>query len=127
MNIVVGDHVGQGFGQPADWLWNSRCCGSSCAGPMPAAGSAPGRQDHSSVFCGYNSGLDVDVTAEDSSNRGRRDLAGQAGGHMHLFEFKAWQENRGGAAPEQRKERDYDAKYRLLGLPIHLVGVEFRS
>lgn len=43
----------------------------------------------SSGFYGYNSGLDVDVTVEDSSNRGRLDLAARAGGHMYLFKFKA--------------------------------------
>ena len=82
---------------------------------------------YTSVFYGYISGLDVDVTVEDSSNRGRLDLAVRAGSHMYLFEFKAWQENRSGAALEQLKERDYAAKYRHLGLPIHLVGVEFSS
>lgn len=67
------------------------------------------------------------MTAEDSSNRGRLDLAVRTGGHMYLFKFKTWQEKRSGAAQEQLKERDYAAKYRLLGLPIHLVGMEFRS
>ena len=50
-----------------------------------------------------------------------------AGGHMHLFKFKAWQENGSGAALERLKEPDYAAKYCHIGLPIHLVGVEFRS
>ena len=82
---------------------------------------------YASVFYGYVSGLDVSVTVEDSSNRGRLDMAVQAGGHVYLFEFKAWQENRGGSALAQLKERDYAAKYRHLGLPIHLVGVEFNA
>ena len=54
-------------------------------------------------------------------------MAVQAGGHVCVFEFKAWQENRAGAALAQLKERDYAAKYRHLGLPIHLVGVEFNA
>ena len=82
---------------------------------------------YASVFFSYVSGLDVNVTVEDSSNRGRLDLAVQAGRHVYLFEFKAWQENRSGAALEQLKEHDYAAKYRHLGLPIHLVGVEFNT
>ncbi len=82
---------------------------------------------YASVFYGYVSGLDVSVTVEDSSNRGRLDMAMQAGSHVYLFEFKAWQENRAGSALAQLKERDYAAKYRHLGLPIHLVGVEFNA
>ena len=80
---------------------------------------------YTSVFYGYVSGLDVDVVVEDSSNRGRLDLSVNAGGRVYLFEFKVWQEDRSGAALAQLKERDYAAKYRHLGLPIHLVGVEF--
>ncbi len=82
---------------------------------------------YASVFFGYVSGLDVEVRVEDSSNRGRLDMAVQAGRHVYLFEFKAWQENRSGAALAQLKERDYGAKYRHLGLPVHLVGVEFNA
>ena len=82
---------------------------------------------YASVFYGYVSGLDVEVTVEDSSNRGRLDMAVQTGGQVYLFEFKAWQENHSGAALAQLKERDYAAKYRHLGLPIHLVGVEFNG
>ncbi len=78
-----------------------------------------------SVFYGYVSGLDVSVTVEDSSNRGRLDMAVQAGSHVYLFEFKAWDESRSGTALAQLRERDYAAKYRHLGLPIHLVDVEF--
>ena len=80
---------------------------------------------YASVFYGYVSGLDVSVTVEDSSNRGRLDMAVQAGSHVYLFEFKAWDESRSGTALAQLRERDYAAKYRHLGLPIHLVGVEF--
>ncbi len=82
---------------------------------------------YASVFYGYVSGLDVVVTVEDSSNRGRLDMAVQTAREVYLFEFKAWQANRGGAALAQLKERDYAAKYRHLGLPIHLVGVEFNA
>ncbi len=82
---------------------------------------------YASVFFGYVSGLDADVTVEDSSNRGRLDMAVQAGGRVYLFEFKAWHENRSGAALAQLKERGYADKYRHLELPIHLVGIEFNT
>ena len=80
---------------------------------------------YTSVFYGYVSGLDVVVTVEDSSNRGRLDMAVQAGGYVYLFEFKAWQKNRSGAALAQLKQRDYAAKYRHLEATIYLVGMEF--
>ena len=82
---------------------------------------------YSSVFYGYLSGLDVTVTVEDSGNPGRLSMTVQAGGHVCLFECRAWQEDRGGSALEKLKERDYAAKYRHLGLPVHLVGVEFNA
>ena len=82
---------------------------------------------YTSVFYGYVSGMDVDVAVEDSSNRGRLDMSVQAGGRVYLFEFKAWQEDRSGAALARLKRRDYAAKYRQLGLPIHLVGMEFNA
>ena len=48
-------------------------------------------------------------------------MAVRAGGHVYLFEFKAG----AGAALAQLRERDYAAKYRGRGEPIHLIGVEF--
>ena len=82
---------------------------------------------YASVFYGYVAGLDVVVTVEDSSNRRRLDMAVQTARQVYLFEFKAWQASCSGAALAQLKERDYAAKYRHLGLPIHLVGVEFNA
>ena len=74
---------------------------------------------------GYVSGLDVVVAVEDSSNRGRLDMAVQAGSNVYLFEFKAWEKNRSGAALEHLKQRDCAAKYRHLEATIYLVGMEF--
>ena len=42
---------------------------------------------------------------------------------MYLFEFKT--EEPEGTALAQLKEKAYVAKYRHLGRPIHLIGVEF--
>ncbi len=82
---------------------------------------------YASVFFGYVSGLDVEVTVEDSSNRGRLDMAVRAENQMYLFDFKLLQSGADGTALAQLKERDYAAKYRHLGVPIHLVGVEFNA
>ena len=48
-------------------------------------------------------------------------------GHVYLFEFKVVGRTPEGKAIAQLKERGYADKYRHLGEPIHLVGVEFSS
>ncbi len=79
-----------------------------------------------SSICGYTEGdLGYEITVEESSSHGRLDMAVRAGGHVYLFEFKVVEMAPPGAALEQLQERDYAAKYRGRGEPIHLVGVEF--
>ena len=75
----------------------------------------------------YFSALGVDVTVEDSTSGGRLDLAVQAGGRVFLFEFKILERTRPGAAIAQLKARGYADKYRHLGMPVHLVGIEFSA
>ena len=62
---------------------------------------------------------------EDSSSHGRLDMAVRAGGKVYLFEFEVVEMEPEGSALAQLQSRDYAAKYRHLGDPIHLVGVEF--
>ena len=52
-------------------------------------------------------------------------MAVRAHGHVYLFEFKVAEMAPPGSALAQLQERDYAAKYRGSGEPIHLVGVEF--
>ena len=78
-----------------------------------------------SVFYAYFAGLGVDVTLEDSSSRGRLDIAVKAGGHVYLFEFKVVERAGSGAALAQLKAKGYAEKYRHMNVPVHLVGVEF--
>ncbi len=80
---------------------------------------------YASVFYSCFAALGYDITVEDSSNHGRLDMAVRAGGHIYLFEFKVTELASTGAALAQLRERDYAAKYRGRGEPIHLVGVEF--
>ena len=83
---------------------------------------------YASVFYAYfASVLGTGVTVEDSSIRGRADMAVRFGGRVYLFEFKVAEQAGSGAALEQLKARAYAAKYRGLGEPIHLIGVEFSS
>ena len=80
---------------------------------------------YASVFYSYFAGLGLNVTVEDSSSRGRLDMAVRAGGQVFLFEFKVLERAGPGAAMAQLKERGYADKYRHLGEPLHLVAVEF--
>ena len=80
---------------------------------------------YASVFYSYFAGLGLDITVEDSSSHGRLDMAVLFNGHVYLFEFKVVEMASAGAALAQLKERCYADKYRALGQPIHLIGVEF--
>ncbi len=80
---------------------------------------------YASVFYGYVEGAGLDATVEDSSNRGRLDMAVRWGGHVYLFEFKVVERGPEGTAMAQLRERGYADKYRGRGEPIHLIGVEF--
>ena len=80
---------------------------------------------YASVFYSYFAATGFDVTVEDSSNRGRADMAVRFEGNVYLFEFKVVEQATEGAALAQLKERGYADKYRASGEPIHLIGVEF--
>ena len=80
---------------------------------------------YASVFYSYFAGLGLDITVEDSSSHGRLDMAVLFNDHVYLFEFKVVEMASAGAALAQLKERRYADKYRALGQPIHLIGVEF--
>ena len=80
---------------------------------------------YASVFYSYFAAAGFDVTVEDSSSRGRADMAVRFGGNVYLFEFKVVEQATEGAALAQLKERGYADKYRASGEPIHLIGVEF--
>ena len=82
---------------------------------------------YASVFYSFFVGAGATVTPEDSGSTGRADLAGQVAGKMYVFEFKVFAASQPGAALRQLQERGYAAKYRHLGLPTHLVGVEFNA
>ena len=65
------------------------------------------------------------VTVEDSGSGGRLDMAVRCDGRVNLFGFKVVEQAGAGAALAQLRARGYADKYRALGEPIHLVGVEF--
>ena len=80
---------------------------------------------YASVCYSWFAAVGLDVTVEDSSSRGRVDLAVRYRGNVYLFEFKVVELAPEGAALTQLQARGYADKYRALGEPIHLLGVEF--
>ena len=80
---------------------------------------------YASVFYSYFAALGYGIAVEESSSHGRLDMAVRTGGHVYLFEFKVAEMSPPGSALAQLQERDYAAKYRGSGKPIHLIGVEF--
>ena len=80
---------------------------------------------YASVFYSYFAALGLDITVENSSSHGRLDMAVLFNGTVYLFEFKVVELSSAGAALAQLKERRYADKYRGLGQPIYLIGVEF--
>ena len=80
---------------------------------------------YASVFYSYFAALGYEIAVEESSSHGRLDMAVRTGGHVYLFEFKVMELAPPGSALAQLQERGYADKYRGLGEPIHLIGVEF--
>ena len=78
---------------------------------------------YASVFYSHFAGAGLEVAAEESTGRGRSDLAVRHDGGVCVFEFKTTAG--AGAALAQLREKRYVDKYRHLGEPIHLIGVEF--
>ena len=80
---------------------------------------------YASVFYSWFAAAGLDVRVEDSTSRGRLDMAVLFNDQVYLFEFKTVEKEPEGAAMAQIEEKGYADKYRRLGQPIHLVGVEF--
>ena len=80
---------------------------------------------YASVFYSYFASVGLDIVVEDSSSHGCLDMAVLFNSSVYLFEFKVVELASAGAALAQLKERRYADKYRALGQPIHLIGVEF--
>lgn len=78
-----------------------------------------------SIFYSHFAALGVDIRLEDTTNKGRIDMAVLFNGQVFLFEFKVVELVPQGRALQQIKDMAYADKYRARGEPIHLVGVEF--
>jgi hypothetical protein len=80
---------------------------------------------YASVFYSHIAALGLDLTPEDATNHGRIDLTLKFNERVWLFEFKVVELCPAGSALDQLKARGYADKYRTLGQPIHLIGIEF--
>lgn len=80
---------------------------------------------YASVFYSHLAALGLDLIAEDVTHQGRIDLTLKFNGRIWLFEFKVVELEPEGRALQQLKERGYADKYRALGQPIDLIGIEF--
>ena len=66
-----------------------------------------------------------DLVPEESTSAGRADMVVRLDGSVYVFEFKSVAEAPSGNALAQIKDKGYGEKYRHLGQPVHLIGVEF--
>ncbi|NJD38950.1 MAG: hypothetical protein FIA89_11620 [Geobacter sp.] len=82
---------------------------------------------YASIFYSYFAALGLDITLEDTTSKGRIDMAVRFNGHIWLFEFKVVEMEPKGNALQQLQDKGYVDKYRQYNEPIHLIGVEFSS
>ena len=78
-----------------------------------------------STFYSHFAALGLDIRLEDTTNKGRIDMAVLFNAQVFVFEFKVVELVPQGRALQQIKDMGYADKYRDRGEPIHLVGVEF--
>lgn len=81
------------------------------------------------VYC-YFAALGLDVTPEDTTNKGRIDMSVRFAGRIYLFEFKVNEIGGSGAAMAQLKAKKYHEKFMAPGpsglIPeIYLIAIEF--
>jgi hypothetical protein len=80
---------------------------------------------YASIFYSYFAALGLDIRLEDTTNKGRIDMAVLFNGHVYLFEFKVVELTPEGRALKQLQTQGYGEKYKARGESIHLIGVEF--
>jgi hypothetical protein len=80
---------------------------------------------YASVFYSYFASIGLDIRVEDATNKGRVDMTVLFNNNIYVIEFKVVEGKATGEAMAQIKAKDYAAKYRDKGQPIHLMGVEF--
>ena len=80
---------------------------------------------YASVVYSYFAAHGLDLVVEDSSSAGRADMTVRFNGAVYVFELETVPKGATGEAMRQLREKGYADKYRGLGQPVHLIGVEF--
>ncbi len=81
---------------------------------------------YASIFYCYFTALGLDVTAEDTTNKGRIDLTVRLDNKLYIMEFKVVESSSdANTALAQIKQKKYHEKYRADY--IYLIGVEFNK
>ena len=81
---------------------------------------------YASIFYAYFTATGLDVTAEDTTNKGRIDLTIKLDDKIYIIEFKVIEVDKTkGSALEQIKRKKYSEKYQQKEKKIYLVGIEF--
>ncbi|MBU0700398.1 PD-(D/E)XK nuclease domain-containing protein, partial [bacterium] len=81
---------------------------------------------YASIFYAVFASLGYDLEVEESTNRGRIDMAIKTDKVVIIFEFKVVERESGqNTALEQIKDRKYYEKYLTSGKGVYLVGTEF--
>ena len=81
---------------------------------------------YASLFYSWFAALGFDVAVEESTNRGRLDMAVRLAADTLVFEFKVRRSpGASGDAMAQLMARGYADKYRRPGRAVHLIAVEF--
>ncbi len=80
---------------------------------------------YASVFYAWFVASGLTVRVEDATHFGRIDMSVLLGSRVYLFEFKVVENAPQGRALQQLIEKRYADKYRMPGVSVHLVGIEF--
>jgi hypothetical protein len=81
---------------------------------------------YASVFYSYFASLGLDIVVEDATNHGKIDMTVKMPNAIYIFEFKVTDiVKEHGSALDQIKQKDYAGKYKNMGLPVYITGIEF--
>ena len=83
---------------------------------------------YASIFYSYFTALGLEVTAEDTTNKGQIDLTVRLDNNIYIIEFKVISKKSStGNALKQIKEKNYHEKFKQKGLAIYMIGIEFNK
>jgi hypothetical protein len=80
---------------------------------------------YASVFYAWFVASGLSVRVEDATHFGRIDMSVLLDKRVYLFEFKVVENAPQGRALQQLIDKRYADKYRMPGVTVHLVGIEF--